>query len=77
MTLFDTIQSFFENILVPTKKNVVLRVTSPYWLPTSPDWVLISNDVNATLSCIKGMIKDDGSELDSESIQWGRIPNHN
>lgn len=60
-----------------SKKNEVLRVTSPYWLPTSPDWVLICNDVNATLSCIKGMIKADGSELDSESIQWGRIPNHN
>ncbi len=59
------------------KRFEVLRITSPYWLPTTPDWVLISNDVNATLSCVKGMIKDNDSELDSESIQWGRIPNQN
>ena len=60
-----------------SKRFEVLRITSPYWLPATPDWVLISNDVNATLSCVKGMIKDNDSELDSESIQWGRIPNQN
>ena len=64
-------------IYLNSKRFEVLRITSPYWLPATPDWVLISNDVNATLSCVKGMIKDNDSELDSESIQWGRIPNHN
>ena len=64
-------------IYLNSKRFEVLRITSPYWLPETPDWVLISNDVNATLSCVKGMIKDNDSELDSEFIQWGRIPNQN
>ena len=62
-------------IYLNSKRFEVLRITSPYWLPMTPDWVLISNDVNATLSCVKGIIKDNDSELDSELIQWGRIPN--
>ena len=62
-------------IYLNSKRFEVLRITSPYWLPMTPDWVLISYDVNATLSCVKGIIKDNDSELDSELIQWGRIPN--
>lgn len=56
------------------KKSEVVRITSPYWLPKGPDWIFLSNDVNVTLSSLKGIIENGDLESDSGSVQWGRIP---
>ena len=56
------------------KENQVVRINSPYWIPDEPDWVLLTNEVNATLLNIREMAKDKGLSNDSESITWGIIP---
>tara|TARA_B100001750_G_C14875267_1_gene287659 strand:- start:176 stop:397 length:222 start_codon:yes stop_codon:yes gene_type:complete len=56
------------------KKSEVVRITSPYWLPKGPDWIFLSNDVNLTLSSLKGIIKNGDLKSGSGSVQWGRIP---
>ena len=56
------------------KDNQVVRINSPYWIPDEPDWVLLTNEVNATLLNIREMAKDKGLSNDSGSITWGIIP---
>jgi hypothetical protein len=52
----------------------VVRINSPYWIPEEPDWVLLTDEVNATLLDIRALASDKGLSTDSESIKWGRIP---
>jgi len=61
-------------IYLNAKENQVVRINSPYWIPDEPDWVLLTNEVNATLLNIREMAKDKGLSSDSGSITWGIIP---
>ena len=61
-------------IYLNARENQVVRINSPYWIPEEPDWVLLTNEVNATLLNIRVMAKDKGLSNDSESITWGIIP---
>ena len=52
----------------------VVRITSPYWFPEEPDWVYVTNEVNATLLAIREVIREkDLSDL-ADTVTWGRIP---
>ena len=55
-------------------ENVVVRINSPYWLPEEPDWVMLTNEVNATLLEIRALAQERGLVSDSDAIVWGRIP---
>ena len=61
-------------IYLNPKENQVVRINSPYWIPEEPDWVLLTNEVNATLLDIREMAKEKGLSDDSGSITWGIIP---
>ena len=61
-------------IYLNAKENQVVRINSPYWIPDQPDWVLLTNEVNATLLNVREMAKDKGLSNDSGSITWGIIP---
>ena len=61
-------------IYLNAKENQVVRINSPYWIPEEPDWVLLTNEVNATLLNIREIAKDNGLSNDSGSITWGIIP---
>ena len=61
-------------IYLNAKENQVVRINSPYWIPDEPDWVLLTNEVNATLLNIRELAKDKGLSNDSGSITWGIIP---
>ena len=61
-------------IYLNAKENQVVRINSPYWIPEEPDWVLLTNEVNATLLDIREMAKEKGLSDDSGSIIWGIIP---
>jgi hypothetical protein len=61
-------------IYLNAKENQVVRINSPYWIPDEPDWVLLTNEVNATLLNVREMAKDKGLSNDSGSITWGIIP---
>ena len=61
-------------IYLNARENQVVRINSPYWIPEEPDWVLLTNEVNATLLDIREMAKEKGLSDDSGSITWGIIP---
>ena len=61
-------------IYLNAKQNQVVRINSPYWIPEEPDWVLLTNEVNATLLDIREMAKEKRLSNDSGSITWGIIP---
>ena len=59
--------------LNPAEKQVV-RITSPYWLPEEPDWLLVTNEPNATLLAIREAIQDKKLLPDASDVVWGSIP---
>ena len=61
-------------IFLNAKDHEVVRINSPYWIPDEPDWVLLTNEVNAALLNIRERAKDKGLSNDSESVTWGIIP---
>jgi len=40
-------------IYLNAQDNQVVRINSPYWIPEEPDWVFLTNEVNATLLNIR------------------------
>ncbi len=52
----------------------VVRINSPYWIPEEPDWVLLTDEVNATLLDIRTLASEKNLSADAENIKWGRIP---
>lgn len=65
--------SKFGIYLNPVERKVV-RITSPYWFPEEPDWVYVTDEVNATLLSIRQTIRDKGFDTDPDAVTWGRIP---
>ncbi len=52
----------------------VVRITSPYWWPEEPDWVYVTDEVNATLLKIREAIGEASLAEDPDDVTWGRIP---
>ena len=52
----------------------LLRITSPYWIPEAPEWVMISNDPNVTLVAARDIIGEKGLMGEPEKAYWGRLP---
>ena len=52
----------------------VVRITSPYWFPEPPDWVYVTDEVNAPLLSIREVIRERALTEDPDSVTWGRIP---
>ena len=61
-------------IYLNANDNQVVHINSPYWLPEEPDWVFLTNEVNATLLNIRSMVQEKGLSKDSGAITWGTIP---
>ena len=58
-------------IYLNTKKCQVMRISSPYWIPSSAAWVFLTPEVNATLLKIRELAKEKGLVKDPEKIVWG------
>ena len=56
------------------KERKVVRITSPYWFPEEPDWVYVTDEVNATILKIRDMIREKALSELPDDITWGRIP---
>ncbi len=57
------------------KEKSVVRITSPYWIPEAPDWVLVTNDPNATLAAVRDTLKKKRAwAASAASVTWGRLP---
>ncbi len=61
-------------IYLNASEKKVVRITSPYWLPEEPDWVYVTDEVNATLLKIRDVIKEASLADDSDAVTWGSIP---
>ena len=61
-------------IYLNDKERKVVRITSPYWFPEEPDWVYVTDEVNATILKIREMIREKALSELPDDITWGRIP---
>ena len=61
-------------IYLNATEGKVVRITSPYWFPEAPDWVYVTNEVNATLLQIRDLIGEKNLSQEADSVSWGRIP---
>ncbi|SVA39312.1 uncharacterized protein METZ01_LOCUS92166, partial [marine metagenome] len=61
-------------IYLNIESGQVVRITSPYWFPPEPEWVMVTREVNATLTDIRDSIKSRNLFAEPESVIWGRIP---
>lgn len=61
-------------IYLNAEEGKVVRITSPYWFPDSPNWVYVTAEVNATLLKIREVIGEKSLSDFPDSVTWGRIP---
>ena len=61
-------------IYLNSKEGKVVRITSPYWIPEEPPWVLLTPEANATLLQVQELAGERGLVSDPSAIQWGSIP---
>ena len=52
----------------------VVRITSPYWIPEEPKWILISKNSNETLLNLREIIASNKLVAKPETVIWTRIP---
>ena len=58
-------------IYLNTKENTVMRISSPYWIPSGEEWVRLTPDVNTTLLRIREIAKEKDLVAEPERIVWG------
>ena len=61
-------------IYLNATKGKIVRITSPYWIPEEPEWVLVTNNPNATLVAARDIIKEKGLIADPSEVVWTRLP---
>ena len=61
-------------IYLNTKDGKAVRITSPHWMPPAPDWIFVTNEVNATMVSIREMVRAQKLFSSPEQIIWGQIP---
>lgn len=61
-------------IYLNKKELKVLRISSPYWIPSGEDWVLVTPDFNATMVAIREMAREKNLVGDPDRLEWGELP---
>lgn len=61
-------------IYVNAEEGNLVRITSPYWLPPAPQWRLISNDPNITLTTARRLVAELNITDDAASVNWASLP---
>ena len=51
----------------------VVRINSPYWIPSGKEWVFITPEVNATLLTIRELVRQRNLVNQPDKIVWGGI----
>jgi hypothetical protein len=57
-------------IYVNPKESKVVRVNSPYWIPSEPDWVYLTPDVNTTLLKIRELAAERKLVDEPDKLMW-------
>jgi hypothetical protein len=58
-------------IYLNVKEAKAMRINSPYWIPSGPDWVLLTPEVNATLLKIRELAREKKLVREPETVVWG------
>ncbi|MEE9592529.1 MAG: hypothetical protein ACE5JL_14575 [Dehalococcoidia bacterium] len=61
-------------IYLNVKAKEVVRINSPYWIPSGEEWVYLTPEVNMTLLKIRDLAREKGLVELPEQIVWGSIP---
>ena len=61
-------------IYLNAKDGKAVRITSPYWRPEEPDWVLVTSDTNATLLRVREIAEEKKLVSESSGVVWGSLP---
>ncbi len=60
-------------IYLNPKELKVVRINSPYWIPSGGDWIFITPEVNATLLSIREIARQRRLVAEPDKIVWGDI----
>lgn len=60
-------------IYLNIKKLKVVRINSPYWIPSGNEWVVVTPDVNATILNIREIARQNRLVDQSDKIVWGSL----
>lgn len=58
-------------IYLNVREGKVMRISSPYWIPSGDEWKLLTPEVNTTLLRIRELAGEQGLAENPESIVWG------
>jgi hypothetical protein len=61
-------------IYLNTKTSKIVRINSPYWIPSDKEWVLLTPEVNMTLLKVRELAKDKKLVSEPDKINWGEFP---
>jgi len=57
-------------IYLNTKELKVARINSPYWIPSGPDWVVLTPEVNMTLLKIRELAAEKKLASEPDKVVW-------
>ncbi|MBI4301666.1 MAG: hypothetical protein HY664_03585 [Chloroflexi bacterium] len=57
-------------IYLNVKENKVMRINSPYAIPSGEEWVFLTADVNMPLLGIRELVRQKGLTSNPEGVQW-------
>lgn len=57
-------------IYLNAKELKVVRINSPYWIPSGPDWVLLTPEVNMTLLKIRDLAREKKLVAEPDKVVW-------
>ncbi len=57
-------------IYLNTKELKVARINSPSWIPSGPDWVFLTPEVNMTLLKIRQLAKEQKLVSEPDKLVW-------
>ena len=69
-----TQESFRFGIYLNVREGKVVRISSPYWKPGPPDWVLVTQELNATLLSVRDIIREQHLYESPQDVAWGQVP---
>ena len=57
-------------IYLNAKELKVVRINSPYGIPSGPDWVLLTPEVNMTLLKIRDLAREKKLVAEPDKVVW-------
>lgn len=68
----DPVEKF--GIYLSPREHKVVRIDSSWWIPEPPEWVYVTNDVDAALPEIRRIVEEKSLADEPGTVSWGQIP---